>query len=235
MFLHVNHALHTPPLATHSVFATFFWHVLWCKVDMVELDSLQVLVSELVGKTIGLYFGAHWCPPCHTFTAQLLEAYNDHLMTSNQQDFEIVFVSTDRDLKEFNLSLETMPWLAIPYSDRTRNDLCRIFNIKGIPCLVLVGADGKIIGTNGRAIICSYGAKAFPFTKSKVGEVEAALRKEGDALPRQVKDIKHEHLLKLDMAKAYLCDSCKIRGRFWAFSCDVCDYDLHPACIEEAS
>ncbi|KAE8099838.1 hypothetical protein FH972_017787 [Carpinus fangiana] len=202
---------------------------------VISKDGTKVLVSELVGKTIGLYFGAHWCPPCHTFTAQLLEAYNDHQMASKEQDFEIIFISTDRDLKEFNLSLESMPWLAIPYSDKRRNDLCRIFNIKGIPSLVLIGADGKVIGTNGRAIICSYGAKAFPFTKSKVGELEAALRKEGDALPRQVKDRKHEHLLKLDMAKAYQCDSCKIRGRFWAFSCDVCDYDLHPACIEEAS
>lgn len=201
---------------------------------VISNNGGQVLVAELVGKTIGLYFGANWCPPCHTFTQQLLEAYND-LRACKEQGFEIIFVSTDRDLKEFNQSLKSMPWLAIPYLDKTRNDLCRIFDIKGIPSLVLVGPDGKTISTNGRAIISLYGAMAFPFTKSKLGEVEAALRKEGDALPREVKDIKHEHLLKLDNAKAYLCDSCKMRGRFWAFSCDVCDYDLHPACIEETS
>jgi nucleoredoxin len=164
-----------------------------------------------------------------------LEAYNEIRTSKEQYCFEIIFISTDRDLNEFDLSLKSIPWLAIPYLDKTRHDLCRIFNIKGLPALVLVGPDGKTIGTNGRAIISLYGAKAFPFTESKLGELEAALKREGDSLPRHMKDKKHEHLLKLDMAKAYICDSCKQRGRFWAFSCDLCDYDLHPRCIEETS
>ncbi|KAL6344652.1 hypothetical protein AAG906_002558 [Vitis piasezkii] len=199
---------------------------------VISSSGREILVSELVGKTIGLYFAAHWCPPCRAFTAQLIEAYNKLVATRNQC-FEIIFVSTDRDHQEFDLSLSNMPWLAIPYEDKARQDLCRIFDIKGIPALVLLGSDGKTISTNGRAIISSYGAMAFPFTESRTTEIEAALKEEGDALPRQVKDLKHEHILKLDMAKAYVCDSCKKLGRFWAFSCDVCDYDLHPTCVEE--
>lgn len=194
---------------------------------------MQISVSDLVGKTIGLYFGAHWSPPCRAFTSKLIEAYNE-LMTYNDQFFEIIFVSTDRDLKEFELNTSTMPWLAIPYHDKTRQDLCRIFNIKEIPALVLIGQEGKAISTNGRALISLYGAKAFPFTELRIKELEAALGKEGEALPSQVKDIKHDHLLKLDMAKAYVCDFCKKQGRFWAFSCDVCDYDLHPTCVDES-
>lgn len=100
--------------------------------------------------------------------------------------------------------------------------------------MVLIGQEGKAISTNGRALISLYGAKAFPFTELRIKELEAALGKEGEALPSQVKDIKHDHLLKLDMAKAYVCDFCKKQGRFWAFSCDVCDYDLHPTCVDES-
>lgn len=191
-------------------------------------------MSELAGKTIGLYFGAHWSPPCRSFTAELIEVYNK-LTTSTNQCFEIVLVSTDRDHKEFDLNRSSMPWLAVPYEDRTRQDLCRIFNIKGIPALVLIGPDGKTISTNGKEMISLYGAKAFPFTEPRIAEIEASLRKEGDAFPHQVKDVKHEHELKLDMAKAYVCDYCKQQGRFWAFSCDVCNYDLHPTCVEETS
>lgn len=190
---------------------------------------LQILVSELTGKTIGLYFGAHWCPPSRAFTSQLIEAYNE--LTAS---LEIVLVSTDRDIKEFNTNLSNMPWLAIPYEDRTRQDLCRIFHIKGIPALVVIGEDGKTRSRDARGMISSYGAKAFPFTEQRISEIEEALKKEGDALPQQVKDIKHGHLLKLDMAKAYVCDSCKRQGRFWAFSCGVCNYDLHPGCVEES-
>ncbi|CAL5434761.1 unnamed protein product [Camellia sinensis] len=201
---------------------------------LISGHGREMWVSELVGKTVGLYFGAHWCPPCRAFTAQLTEAYNELLLTAPYQNFEIVFISTDRDSKEFDLHVRNMPWLAIPYEeDKTRQDLCRIFDIKKIPALVLVGPDGKTISTNGRTMVSLYGARAFPFTQRKIAELEADMRKEGDGLPHHVKDPKHEHVLKLDMARAYVCDFCRKHGRFWAFSCDVCDYDLHPTCLEE--
>lgn len=191
-------------------------------------------ISEVAGKTIGLYFCAYWSPPCCAFTVQLRDAYNK-LKAAKGDCFEIVVISTDRDLDEFNVNKSSMPWLAVPYEDRTRHDLRRIFNIKGIPALVLIGADGKVISVNGKFMISSYGAEAFPFTESRIRDLEAALRKEGEALPKQVEDVKHEHVLKLDMAKAYVCDSCRKQGKFWTFSCDVCDYDLHPSCLEKAN
>mmetsp|Transcript_119915 Transcript_119915/g.274753 ORF Transcript_119915/g.274753 Transcript_119915/m.274753 type:complete len:81 (-) Transcript_119915:67-309(-) len=35
----------------------------------------NVDTSSLDGKTIGLYFSAHWCPPCRGFTPKLTESY----------------------------------------------------------------------------------------------------------------------------------------------------------------
>ena len=110
-------------LTCFYLFLSFNFCILGCNIHRLEL--LQILVSELVGKTIGLYFAAHWCPPCRAFTAQLIEAYNKLVATRNQC-FEIIFVSTDRDHQEFDLSLSNMPWLAIPYEDKARQDLCRI-------------------------------------------------------------------------------------------------------------
>ncbi|RZC15557.1 putative nucleoredoxin 3 isoform I [Glycine soja] len=201
---------------------------------LISGDDRKVPLSELAGKTIGLYFGAYWSPPCCAFTVQLTDAYNN-LKAAKGDCFEIVLISTDRDLEEFNVNKSTMPWLAVPYEDRTRHDLRRIFDVKGIPALVLIGPDGKVISVNGKLMVSSYGAEAFPFTESRIRDLEAALRKEGEALPPQVEDVKHEHVLKLDMAKAYVCDSCKKQGKFWTFSCDVCDYDLHPSCLEKVN
>jgi nucleoredoxin len=90
------------------------------------------------------------------------------------------------------------------------------------------------MSTYGKAMISLYSAKAFPLAESRITEMKAALKKKGDALPRQVKNIKHQHALKLDMAKTYVCDCFKGQGKFWAFSCDFCDYDLHLVCVEEA-
>lgn len=199
---------------------------------LIARDGQKILVSELIGKTVGLYFGSHWCPPARIFTSQLIKTYTD-LKTGQLKPFEVVFISTDRDHDEFIRSLSTMPWPAIPYEDKTRQDLKRIFDIKEIPALVLIGPDGKTITTNGRATISLYGSMAFPFTESRIGAIEVSLRREGEKLPRKVQDPKHVHELKLDMAKAYVCDACEKEGRFWAFSCDVCDYDLHPSCVQE--
>lgn len=194
---------------------------------------LQVPISQLVGKTIGLYFGAYWCPPCRAFTGQLTEAYNELIGTTKRDSLEIILVSTDRDLKEFEVNMSSMPWLAIPYEDRIRQDLGRIFNVKGIPALIFIGPEGKTVSTNGKEMISLYGAKSFPFTESRIAEIEETLKREGEKLPQQVKDMKHEHVLKLDMAKAYVCDECKKQGKYWAFSCEVCDYDLHPTCVQD--
>ena len=46
-------------------------------------------------KYTALYFSAHWCPPCRMFTPKLVEWYNN--FKPKHPDFELVFVSSDRD------------------------------------------------------------------------------------------------------------------------------------------
>ncbi|CAN6240821.1 unnamed protein product [Urochloa humidicola] len=200
---------------------------------VINADGIKISIAELTGKTVGLYFGAHWCPPCHSFTKQLMEAYNE-LRILRPGSFEVIFISMDRSKEEFQASLSAMSWLAIPYSDTSKQDLTRIFAIKGIPALLILGLDGKVLKTDGRTAISTYGATAFPFTESRVSELDEALKKEGDNLPRRVNDPRHMHELELDMAKAYVCDKCQQKGRYWVFSCKQCDFDLHPSCVGES-
>uniref|UniRef100_I1PPJ9 protein-disulfide reductase n=1 Tax=Oryza glaberrima TaxID=4538 RepID=I1PPJ9_ORYGL len=170
---------------------------------VISEDGIKTPISDLNGKTIGLYFGAHWCPPCRAFTKQLREAY-DELKALRPGNFQVIFISMDRNEEEFQASLSAMPWFAIPYSDTTVQELSRIFTIKGIPTLLILGPDGKVFKTDGRRIISKYGAMAFPFTESRAYELEEVLKKERDSLPHRVRDHRHEHELELDMAKAYL-------------------------------
>ena len=48
---------------------------------------------------VGVYFSAHWCPPCRGFTPQLAQLYKD--VTAAGKKFGVVFVSSDRDEKSF--------------------------------------------------------------------------------------------------------------------------------------
>lgn len=71
------------------------------------------------GRVLGLYFSAHWCPPCRAFTPQLVQWYNKFKDGSNGGNFDIIFLSSDKDVNGFDEYFKEMPWFAVPYTDRT--------------------------------------------------------------------------------------------------------------------
>lgn len=160
---------------------------------------LQVEVSELEGKVVGLYFSANWYPPCRNFTEILINAY-EHLNRSGSK-FEVVFVSSDEDLDAFNKYRALMPWLSIPFSDlETKKALDRKFDIEGIPCLIILQPkDTKDEATlhDGVEIIYRFGIQAFPFTKQRLQELERQVREkhESQTLTNLLTNLDREYLL----------------------------------------
>jgi nucleoredoxin len=110
--------------------------------------------DELSGKVVGVYFSAHWCPPCKMFTPQLAIYYEK--LKAQQVPFEIVFCSSDRDEGQFNKYYSEMPWLAVPYSARSvKESLSSKYRVSGIPTLVFLNENGEIITRNGRECVSS--------------------------------------------------------------------------------
>lgn len=102
------------------------------------------------GKQIGLYFSAHWCPPCRNFTPKLAEAYSNGL----SDKMEIVFVSSDRDDAAFNEYLGEMPWVALPFADReAKQNLSELYGVQGIPTLVVLDSEGKLVTDQGTSML----------------------------------------------------------------------------------
>ncbi|XP_059075688.1 probable nucleoredoxin 1 [Cryptomeria japonica] len=188
----------------------------------------KVPVSELTGKTVGLYFSAHWCPPCRGFTPKLVQVYNK--LKENGEAFEIVFLSSDKDQEAFEEYYASMPWLALPFGDKVKEDLSRYFSIKGIPSLVVVGPDGKTVRTDARNLLSVHGAKAYPFTDARLVELEKEMEVAAEKYPKEIQSDLHEHSLNLIQRKAYFCDGCQEEGSAWSFYCKECDFDLHPDC-----
>ncbi|CAF1528629.1 unnamed protein product [Adineta ricciae] len=123
--------------------------------------SKYIATSELGYKIIGLYFSGHWCPPSRDFTPKLVEAYKsiDHSM---QDKFDIVLVSSDNDQNAFDHYFQEMPWKALPFSDRTRKQaLVKKFNVKRIPCLIVLSSSGEVLTSKGVAEINAYGADSI--------------------------------------------------------------------------
>jgi len=129
--------------------------------ELVKTDGSEVKTSTMTGKKVGIYFSAHWCPPCRGFTPVLVKAYNE--MVGAGKAFEIVFVSFDRSADAMSAYMKEtkMPWLAIPYESALRDTLAKKYGVRGIPALVILDAKGNTVSQNARGDVQSAGAAAF--------------------------------------------------------------------------
>lgn len=199
---------------------------------VIKHGGAQVPVAELVGKTVALYFSAHWCPPCRGFTPKLVNVYNE--LKESGKAFEIIFISRDKDQEAFEDYYKSMPWLALPFGDKTKDDLSRLFRVRGIPSLAVVGPDGKTVTDNARSAVSSFGAKAYPFTDTHLeglkNKIENEIKELAEKSPKEIRYSQHEHSLVLTQRRAFRCDGCNEGGVLWSYYCKDCDYDLHLTC-----
>lgn len=200
---------------------------------------MQVPISSLEGKTIGLFFSAQWCLPGVKFTPKLISIYHKIKQTlvgeKEEEDFEIVFVSSDRDQSSFDAYFGTMPWLALPFGDPTVKALTKYFDVQGIPCLVILGPNGKTITKQGRNLINLYQENAYPFTDAKLELLEKQMEEEAKGLPRTEYHAGHRHELTLVSQGTgggpFICCDCDEQGLGWAYQCLECGYEVHPKCV----
>ena len=127
-----------------------------------EVQTRTALANKSV---VGLYFSAHWCPPCRMFTPMLSEKFRT---AYRGKGMEIVFVSSDRDEHSFKEYHQTMPWLALPLSaHQIKQSLSIKYGVSGIPCLIILdGKTAQVITADGREQVMSdpSGSKFFGVT-----------------------------------------------------------------------
>jgi len=123
-----------------------------------------------------------------------------------------------------------MPWLALPFGDKTRKDLLRHFRVRGIPTLIVVGPDGKTVTSNARSAVSTYGARAYPFTDAHFEKLKKEMEELVEKSPKEIKYSQHEHPVVLTQRPVFVCDGCSKDGSAWSYYCKKCDYDLHLTC-----
>ena len=111
-------------------------------------DGEKSLAEVLSGaEFVGIYFSAHWCPPCRSFTPMLAQFYEE--VNKDGKKFEVIFVTSDRDEASFKEYYDTMPWQAVAWGvDKAPIKTGQ--GVQGIPMLPVFKADGTKLADNAR-------------------------------------------------------------------------------------
>jgi thiol-disulfide isomerase/thioredoxin len=133
-----------------------------------DVSGKEISTESLRGKTVALYFSAHWCVPCRHFTPKLVDFYNQN----KEKNFEVVFMSLDRNakMKKEYMHEAGMPWLTAPGQGSPEiNHILDFYKLEGVPSLIVFGPNGELITTDGRGDVTNSPDQAMAKWMARVG------------------------------------------------------------------
>lgn len=132
------------PGALTGFAARFEHHLVALDVDRLKTFDASALKDV---KYFAFYYSASWCPPCRAFTPKLVDFYKS--FKPQHADFEVIFVNHDSNADDMLTYMTTdgMPWPAVRFDDIARTKANQ-YSGSGIPDLVLVDADGKVLSNS---------------------------------------------------------------------------------------
>lgn len=116
----------------------------------VTLDGKEVSLADYRGKVVLVDFWATWCGPCVREFPHMKKMYEKY----QEKGFEILGFSLDEDKEKLAgfLKDREVPWTVLVQKENGEGiaDPAGYYGVLGIPCMILVGADGKVVTTHAR-------------------------------------------------------------------------------------
>ncbi len=113
--------------------------------ELPDIYGKKVLFSNIVEKSrfTLLDFWASWCPPCRMEMPKIKSLFD----TYAQRGLAVVSVSLDSDTELWREAVGAlgMNWVQLCDPSRGSTELAFAYGVKGIPTLLLIGNDGKIV------------------------------------------------------------------------------------------
>jgi len=103
-----------------------------------DKNGKSVSLSDFKGKYVLLDFWASWCGPCKGELPYL------HKANEKFKDVTIVSISIDKDVEAWEKAIQKddMSWNQLIVND---SDIKKAYEIRGVPRIMLIGKDGKIL------------------------------------------------------------------------------------------
>jgi thiol-disulfide isomerase/thioredoxin len=116
---------------------------------LVDADGKPIDDSQLESKQyFAIYYGAGWCPPCQTFSPDLVKFADEQL--PKHPDLMIVLLSSDKSTNDMYTYMkdEKMPFPAAASDVWTKSPLLSSYSAQLIPTVAVVDRYGKLISTS---------------------------------------------------------------------------------------
>eukprot|EP00818_Percolomonas_sp_WS_P005624 CAMPEP_0117443754 /NCGR_PEP_ID=MMETSP0759-20121206/4868_1 /TAXON_ID=63605 /ORGANISM="Percolomonas cosmopolitus, Strain WS" /LENGTH=414 /DNA_ID=CAMNT_0005235759 /DNA_START=29 /DNA_END=1273 /DNA_ORIENTATION=- len=176
------------------------------ETKLIDNTNTEFNLTDLLKGKSGflVYFSAHWCGPCRSFTPKLKDLYENHL----QNRSEVIFCSLDKNQEAFDEYFKEMPWKAIPFSSKLREELRESMGVSGIPTLISFDTNGNVLSKDAKSMALSDPeAKSYPWKDKSVYElVGDVVDKEGNVTKSN--DLKKAAVLGLYFS-AHWCGPCR--------------------------
>ena len=111
------------------------------------LDGKPLRLADFRGKYVLLDFWATWCGPCVRQTPALKRLFDRF---GGDDGFVIIGLSLDKNVEEPRKYVDKnrLGWVHGFLGDWAKTDIPTRYGVSGIPALILIGPDGKIIGSH---------------------------------------------------------------------------------------
>jgi peroxiredoxin len=121
------------------------------RITGTRLDGTPFDPAALEGKVVLVDFWATWCRPCLDEIPNVREHYQKY----HDRGFEVVGISLDTDRADLERFVKDndLPWPVLfeePQGEGWQHPLATFYGITGIPQMILIGRDGKVITLNAR-------------------------------------------------------------------------------------